>query len=130
MATTDAPRKTKSRILLLVLSILALCAWGGLLIFTRYVPPRGLSIFILFFVLLGLALICTLTPLIYLVTRVILIRHSYRPILIQTLRQATLLSTWVGFNLLLRLLSSWSIFTAIVSFGIIVVIEILVLGRI
>ena len=45
------------------------------------------------------------------------------------LRQGALLSLWIVLNLLLRALHSWSIFVAVVSFGIILVIEVLSLGR-
>ena len=45
------------------------------------------------------------------------------------LREGALVSFWVVFNLLLRALHSWSLFVAIVSLGIIIVIEVLSLGR-
>ncbi len=130
MTTTNARRRISTRALLIILSMVALCTWGGLLLFTRYVPPRGVLALVVFFALLETALICTLTPLTYLVTRAILVKRSYRPTSAQAIRQAVLISTWVAFNLLLRVLHSWSIFTAAVSFAIIVVVEILVLGRI
>jgi hypothetical protein len=117
-----------TRAFLIVLTIAALLAWGGLLLFTLLVPPQGWLALLVVFVLLGLALLCTLTPLIYLVTRAILARRLYRPTLIQVVREAALISAWVIFNLLLRVLYSWSLFTAIISFGIIVVIEILALS--
>jgi hypothetical protein len=88
------------------------------------------SSFLGFFVLLGVALLCTFAPLIYLISRLILRRRVTRPLRIsQVTRQTVLISAWIIFNLLLRLLHSWSIFTAVVSFGIIMVIEFLALGR-
>jgi hypothetical protein len=128
MTTTQAKHRMSTRAFLIVLTITALLAWGGLLLFTLLVPPQGWLALLVVFVLLGLALLCTLTPLIYLVTRAILARRLYRPTLIQVVREAALISAWVIFNLLLRVLYSWSLFTAIISFGIIVVIEILALS--
>ena len=45
------------------------------------------------------------------------------------LREGALVSLWIVFNLLLRALHSWNLFVAIVSLGIIIVIEVLSLGR-
>lgn len=118
-------RRIDGHTLLIVMSAAALPAWGALLLFTRYVPPRTVPAFVVFFLLLGMALVCTFSPLIYLVTRRILPGRTVR----HAIRQAGLISVWVVFNLLLRVLHSWNIFTAIVSFAIIVVIEILALGR-
>jgi hypothetical protein len=115
--------------LLITLPIAALLAWGGLLLLTRYIAPQSVPALIAFFVLLGIALLCTLAPLIYLIARAMLARRVTRPSLIQATRQSGLISIWIIFNLLLRVLHSWSLFTAIVSFGIIVVIEVLALGR-
>jgi hypothetical protein len=128
MTTTQAKRGVSIRAFLIILAITALLAWGGLLLFTRYIAPANALDFLVFFVLLGPALLCTLAPLIYLVTRAILARRLYRPTMIQVIREAGLISALVIFNLLLRVLHSWSIFTAIVSFGIIVVTEILALS--
>jgi hypothetical protein len=110
------------------MGFVALLAWGGLLLFTRFIAPTGVPSFLGFFSLLGAGLLCTFTPLIYLVARLILAARSSRPTLGQSTRQAGLISAWIIFNLLLRLQHSWSIFTAIVSFGIIVVIEFLALS--
>lgn len=123
MTTNKPGRKISSRELLIIMLIVALLAWGSLLLFTRYIAPQSVPSFLAFFALLGVALLCTLTPLIYLITR------ATRPRLGRATRQAGLISAWIIFNLLLRLLHSWSIFTAVVSFGIIVVIEFLALGR-
>lgn len=129
--TTSKPGRTISRrALFSTLSIIALLAWGGLLLFTRFIAPQSVSSFLGFFVLLGVALLCTFAPLIYLISRLILRRRVTRPLRIsQVTRQTVLISAWIIFNLLLRLLHSWSIFTAVVSFGIIMVIEFLALGR-
>ena len=123
MTTNKPGRKISSRGLLIGMLIVALLAWGGLLLFTRYIAPQSVPSFLAFFALLSVALLCTLTPLTYLITR------AMRPRLGRATRQGGLISAWIIFNLLLRLLHSWSIFTAVISFGIIVVIEFLALGR-
>lgn len=122
-------RHTSTRTLLIVMVLVALLAWGGLLVFTRFIAPGSVPSFLAFFSLLGAGLFCAFTPLIYLVARPILAARNSRPTLGQAARQAGLISAWLIFNLLLRLLHSWSIFTAIISFGIILVIELLALGR-
>jgi hypothetical protein len=129
MAINTSHRSINTRTLLITMPIAALLAWGGLLLLTRYIAPQSAPALIAFFVLLGAALLCTLSPLIYLGARAMLTRRGTRPSLIQATRQSGLISIWIIFNLLLRVLHSWSLFTAIVSFGIIVVIEILALGR-
>lgn len=129
MTINKPPRKISIRGLLISTGIVALLAWGGLLLFTRFIAPQSVPSFLGFFGLLAIALFCILTLLTYLITRAILIGRATRPHFGQVVRQAILISTWIIFNLLLRLLHSWSIFTAVVSFGIIVVIEFLALGR-
>src|SRR5437879_6810637 len=90
----------RGRLLLLTFASLT---WGGLILFTGYVPPQsGLAVFI-FFLLLTLALLCTLIPLIYLLTRPLATRF-YKLDLRLAFRQGSLLSIWILFNLILRLL--------------------------
>lgn len=129
MTTNKSRRTISSRALLISIGILALLAWGGLLLFTRFIAPQSVPSFLGFFALFGAALLCTLILLISLITRALLFGSATRLRLSQATRQAALISAWIIFNLLLRLLHSWSIFTAVVSFGIIVVIEFLTLGR-
>lgn len=126
-------RTRRSRIsgrgLLIIISASALCAWGGLLLFTYYVQPTSALAIAVVFILLSVALFCTCTLLIYLISRAVLARRARRPSIVQALREGGLTTAWLVFNLLLSTLHSWSIFTTAISFGIIVVIELLVLGR-
>jgi hypothetical protein len=128
MSTKLTRRRPSRRGALLMIALIALCAWGGLLTFTYFVPPQG-QVAPLVFLLLGLALWSTSTLPIYAISWLILARRGYRPTLSQAVREGGLISAWLIFNLLLKTLSSWSILGAVVSFGIIVVIELLVLGR-
>lgn len=113
----------------LVMLLIAILAWSGLLLFTHDVPPASMAAFVIFFVLLSSALFCTLAPLIHLITRGVLARRGIHPTMSHALREALLISLFIVFNLVLRVLHSWSLFIAIVSFGIIVVIELLSLGN-
>src|SRR5512146_3051593 len=113
MTTPTSRRSISARSLFIALPIGALLAWGGLLLFTRYVPPQSTLAFIIFFTLLGVALFCTLAPLIHLVTRGILARRHAHPVINHALREALLISIWIVFNLSLRVLHSWNFFTAI-----------------
>ncbi len=118
-----------NRTALSILMALAPLAWIALLAFTRFVPPQTLLAYITFFVLLSVALTTTLSTLAYFIGLRFISSRLYRATVRHALRQGALLSTWVVFNLLLRALQSWSLFTAIVSFVIILVIEVLSLGR-
>jgi len=122
-------RQVGGRTLLVSLALAMLPAWIFLLLFTRFVPPQSIGSFTLFFLLLGLALFCTLVPAIYLLTHWLIAPHRYRASLRHAIRQAGLIDIWVLFNLLLRLFHSWNVFTAAISFAIIVILELLALGH-
>jgi hypothetical protein len=112
-----------------LLLLLALLAWGGLLLFTRFIPPDSTLAFICFFLILGIALTCTFSPLAYIFSARFLSVQQYRPNVRHALRQGTLLALCVVLNLLLRALHSWNIFAAIVIFVAAVLIEVLSLAR-
>lgn len=111
------------------MALVALLAWGELLAFTYFEPPNSVTKFVVVFVLLFVALACTLTPLAYLISLRFISSRLYRATLRHALRQGTLLSLLIVFNLVLRALHSWSIFTTIVSLGIVAVIELLSMAR-
>ncbi|HYX48263.1 MAG TPA: hypothetical protein VE843_00865 [Ktedonobacteraceae bacterium] len=112
-----------------MLLLLALLAWAALLIFTHFVPPQSVQAYVTFFVLLGVALMSTFSPLAYFISLRFLSSRLHRATMRNALREGSLVSLWVVFNLLLRALHSWSLFVAIVSLGIIIVVEVLSLGR-
>lgn len=122
-------RRITGRVALVLLTALAPLAWAGLLLFTYFIPPRSILAFTIFFILLYLALTCALVPLAYLIGSYLLRSRLYRTTMRHALRQGALLSLLIVFNLLLRALNSWSLFTAIVSLAIVVVIEVLALAR-
>lgn len=118
-----------NRTALNLLVVLAPLAWAALFVFTYFVPPQTVLAYATFFVLLGVALTSTLSPLAYFISLRFISSRLYRATVRHALRQGALLSLWIVFNLLLRALHSWSLFVAIVSLGIIIVIEVLSLGR-
>ena len=107
----------------------ALLAWGGLLLFTRYMAPTSLSAFIIFFLLLEIALVSTFSPLAYFIGLRLFPRRLYEATKGHALRQGLLLSLVIVLNLLLRALHSWNIFTAIIILAVAVVLEVLSLAR-
>jgi hypothetical protein len=130
MSTNFTPRRRiTNRRTLFTMALLALLAWCALLLFTRFVPPRSIASFTIFFALLFVALFCTLSPLAYVIGLRFITSRLYRATLRHSLRQGLLLSLWIMLNLMLLALRSWSLFTAIVSLGIVVVIEALSLAR-
>ena len=118
-----------NRTALKMLMVLAPLAWIALLVFTRFVPPQSVLAYATFFVLLSVALTSTLSPLAYFISLHFISSRLYRATVRHALRQGALLSLWIVFNLLLRALDSWNLFVAIVSLGIILVVELLSLGR-
>jgi hypothetical protein len=121
--------RINGRTALYILVLLAPLAWSALLLYARFVPPQGVLAFAAFFILLDIALTSTLTPLAYFIGLRGYPSRLYRATMRHALRQGALLSLLIVFNLLLRALQSWSIFTAIVSLAIVVVIEVLSLAR-
>ena len=121
--------KLTNRNALYLLIVLAPFAWGGLLLFTRYVPPHIPLAYAAFFLLLGIALTSTFSPLAYLIALRFLSSRLYRATVRHALRQGALLSLCIILNLLLRSLHSWNIFTAILIFGAAIVIEVVSLAR-
>ena len=106
--------------------IIALLAWAALLTFTYFMWPPTIWVFVAFFVMLAVALISTFSLLIYIIGRnVFSLYQTMRP----AVRQSTLLSLVIIFNLLLRALNSWNIIMAIVIFIAAVILEILALAR-
>src|SRR6266568_1243385 len=118
-----------NRTALSILMLLALLAWGGLLLFTRYVPPHTVLAFVAFFMLLSVVLTSTFAPLAYFIGLRFLSSRLYRATMRHALRQGALLSLCVVLNLILRALHSWNIFTALTILGGGVVSEVLSLGR-
>lgn len=121
--------RMNGRTALYTLAILAPLAWIALLVYTRFVPPGDVLAFVVFFVLLFVALTSTFSPLAYVIGLRFISSRLYRATVRHSLRQGALLATWIVFNLLLRALQSWSIFTALVSLGILIVVEILSLAQ-
>lgn len=117
------------RVSLFTLVILALLAWGGLLLYTRFVAPDSFFAFAAFFALLIVALTCTLTPVTYAIGSRLINVYHYRATIKYALRQALLLSLAIELNLLLRALHSWNIIVGIVLFIAAIIVEILLLAR-
>jgi hypothetical protein len=119
-----------NRLSLYLLVGVAVLTWGGLLLFTRFVPPQTLLAFVAFFLLLTVALICTFAPCSYaLGRRLFASRRRHCITMRYALRQAALLSLAIVLNLILRALHSWNVIMAIVIVAATVIVEVLFLGR-
>ncbi len=130
MSTNYIPRRRMTRRgALYSMALVALLAWGALLAFTHFEPPNRIANFVVVFILLFVALVCTFAPLAYMISLRFISSRLYRATLRHSLRQGMLLALWIVINLVLRALHSWSLFTAIVSLGIVVVIEVLSLAK-
>ncbi len=114
---------------LYTLALSALVAWGGLLVFTRFVYPGTTLDFAVFFALLCVALTCTCGSIIYMSGHYIFAGRLYRATIRPAIRQGALLSLIIVLNLMLHALHSWNIFTAIVICLVAIVVEILALAR-
>lgn len=118
-----------TRVSLSLLLLLALVAWGMLVLFTHLIAPGTALSFITFFIILLVALTSTFTPVAYAISRALLAQRAYRPTLGQSLREGALLALAIVLNLLLLSLHSWNIFTALASVAAAVVLEVLFLAR-
>ena len=110
-------------------AVIALLAWLAVALFTRFVPPTGIVAFALLFVLLAVALTCTLTPIAYGISLRLITSRIYRATVGHAVRQALLLSLAVILNLLLLSLRSWNIFTGLIILAAAIVVEVLFLAR-
>jgi hypothetical protein len=119
----------KQREVLSGIALIALLIWGGLFLYTYQVRPSTPLVLSIFFLILAAALITTFGLLAYLLGQRFLASRRYRSAVGQALRQSVLLTFIIIANLLLRLLHSWSLLTAIVIIVAAVVIEILSLAR-
>jgi len=111
------------------LVILAPLAWAGLAIFVNFVPPRGLLAFVVFFLLLDVALTSTFSPIAYAISLRFISSRLYRATVRHAIRQGALLALVIVLNLILRALHSWSIITAIIIVVAAIVIEVVSLAR-
>jgi hypothetical protein len=121
--------KLTKRSALYILILLAPLAWGGLFLFTRFVPPHTTLAFIAFFILLGVALTSTFSPMAYFIGLRFLSSRLYRATVRHAIRQGTLLSLCIILSLILLSLHSWNVFTAIIIFVAAMVIEVVSLAR-
>ncbi len=121
--------KLTNRRVLTILLVLAPLVWGGLLLFTYFISPRTLLPFITFFLLLGVALTCTFTPIAYVIGRRFLSAQIYSATVRYALRQGALLSLCIVLNFILRALHSWNIFMAILIVVAAIIIEVLFLAK-
>src|SRR5579859_791758 len=118
-----------NRASLYTLILIALVAWGGLLLFTRFVPPITIASFIAFFLILSICLTSTFAPLVYFISRRLLASRMNRITVRHAIRQGGLLALVIVLNLALRALHSWNIVMAVAILGAAIVIEVLFLAR-
>jgi hypothetical protein len=107
----------------LILLSIALVAWGGLLTFTHFIPPRTFLAFSTFFLILAVAITSTIAPFAYLIAGLLFRRCKYKPSMRSAIRRGLLCSVIVVLNLLLRVLNSWNLLTAILIVLAIFIIE-------
>jgi hypothetical protein len=118
-----------NRSILLILSGIALLAWGGLRLFTYLVPPHTPLAFIAFYLILIPAVTCTFALVAYVIGARLFSLRLYKLTLRHAIRQGLLLSLVLVFNLILLDLHSWYIFTSIIVLVAAVVVEVLSLAR-
>lgn len=118
-----------NRSVLLILAGIAVLAWGGLRLFGRFVPPQSLLAFVVFLLILSVACTSTFAPVAYVIGGRLFSLRIYKVGIRPAIRQGALLSLVLVFNLILRALHSWNIFTAIVVLAVAVVVEVLSLAR-
>src|SRR6266566_4644793 len=90
---------------------------------------RALLAYFTLFILLGLAITSTFTPIAYFISLRFLSSRLARTTVRHALRQGILLSLCIVLNLILLALHSWNIFAAIIIFAAAIVIEIVSLAK-
>ena len=121
--------KLTNRHALYLLIVLAPIFWGALLLYTRFIPPHTLLAYFTLFILLGLAITSTFTPIAYFISLRFLSSRLARATVRHALRQGILLSLCIVLNLILLALHSWNIFAAVIIFAAAIVIEIVSLAK-
>jgi len=121
--------KLTNRATIYILLALAPIFWGALLLYTRFIPPRTLLAYFTLFILLGLAITSTFTPIAYFIGLRFLSSRLARTTVRHALRQGILLSLCIVLNLILLALHSWNIFAAVIIFAAAIVIEIVSLAK-
>ena len=121
--------KLTNRATIYILLALAPIFWGALLLYTRFIPPHTLLAYFTLFILLGLAITSTFTPIAYFISLRFLSSRLARATVRHALRQGILLSLCIVLNLILLALHSWNIFAAIIIFAAAIVIEIVSLAK-
>jgi hypothetical protein len=111
------------------LLLIILFAWSGLLLFTYFIEPQSLLALIIFFLIVSVALTSTFSIITYGIGRYLLPSRVYHTSIRRAIRQGALLSLAIVLNLILRILHSGSIFTAIMIIGAVAVLEVLVLAK-
>ena len=121
--------KLTNRATIYILLALAPIFWGALLLYTRFIPPHTLLAYFTLFILLGLAITSTFTPIAYFISLRFLSSRLARATVRHALRQGILLSLCIVLNLILLALHSWNIFAAVIIFAAAIVIEIVSLAK-
>ena len=115
-----------NRASLSILILIALLSWGGLLMFTYLVPPHTSLAFIALFLIVAIALTSTVAPIAYMIGR------TFSPTQLtvrSSIRRGALVALIVVLNLMLRVWSSWNVFTAILIVLAVIVVEVIALAR-
>jgi hypothetical protein len=111
------------------LFLIALFAWGGLLLFTYFVKPQSALAFIIFLLIVSVALTSTLTIIAYGIGRYLFRFHIYHATIRRAIHQGALLSLAIVLNLILRILHSGNLSTGIMIVGATLVLEVLTLAK-
>src|SRR5579864_2541717 len=84
--TPRRARRINGRTALYILALIAPLAWAALLFYTRLVPPRGVLAFVVFFILLDIALTSVFVPLAYVIGLRFISSRLYRATMRHALR--------------------------------------------
>jgi len=121
-----------SRASFYTLIAIAPLSWGGLLLFTYYVPPPASTAsslpFVVLFLITMVALTSTFAPLAYLAGTRLLSARYYHATMRAAIRQGSLIALAIMLNIIFYILNSWSIFMAIVILAAAAVVEMLFLA--
>jgi hypothetical protein len=118
------PIREADRTIIVVSVIVAVVSWLSLVFLVMNLPPAGLNV-PLFFLALFLAVLCTITPVMWSVNRRLTSDSSSSVVAWRSLRQAGVFASFASISAWLQMMRSLNWITALLVFSVLLAMEIL-----
>lgn len=118
------PIREADRTIIVVSVIVAVVSWLSLVFLVINLPPAGLNV-PLFFLALFLAVLCTITPVMWSINRRLAASASGSVLAWRSLRQSGILASFATISAWLQMMRSLNWITALLVFSVLLALEIL-----